>query len=123
FQRYYRTRSGKSVSTTPKNYKTANPLTFGLALAGGIGMSLMIVALGYGVALGENADMGLVSGMFVIGLLMLLGGIIGWVAVVRPFTHFDDINVPQYTGHHDHGHAADEHALVVADESEHGHAA
>lgn len=101
------------MSTPPKNYKTANPLTFGLAMAGGIGLTMMMLALGIGVARGDNADMGLISGLFIVGLLLFLTGVIGWVAAVRPFERFDDINVPQYHGHHEH---ASDHgqAIVVS---------
>ena len=104
------------MSTTPKNLKTAHPLTFGLSMVAGIGLILLIGALAYGVAVGESANMNVISGLFIIGLLLFLSGLIGWLAVVRPFERFDDINVPQYTGHH--GHESHGHAIVVSSPDE-----
>jgi predicted flap endonuclease-1-like 5' DNA nuclease len=43
--------------------------------------------------------------MFV-GVLLLIGGAIGWAIGTRPWEHFDDQSVPLYTGHHDDGHGA-----------------
>lgn len=104
------------------NKQTSNPLTFGLALTAGIGVVVMIIALGAGVVQGENADSGAVGFALLVGFTLLLVGLIGWMIVVRPFDHFDDINVPQYTGHShdDHAHESSETAIVAHDsDSEH----
>lgn len=76
-------------------------LTYGLAFIAGGGLTLMVVAAGVGVVQGENATSGLVSVLFGVGAAALLIGIIAWFAVVQPHKHFDDINVPMDTGHHD----------------------
>jgi ABC-type nickel/cobalt efflux system permease component RcnA len=90
-----------------KTTKTDNPMSFGMALTGGIGLALMIVALGMGVVQGENSDTGAVSLLFLGGLLLLVIGVGAWVAVTRPFAHFDDITQPKDTGH---GHGShDQH--------------
>ncbi len=81
---------------------TNNPLTFGLALAAGIGIILMIIALALGAVRGEAADSTAFNLTLIGGILLTILGIGGWLAVVQPFKHFDDINVPQDTGHHGH---------------------
>jgi ABC-type nickel/cobalt efflux system permease component RcnA len=93
-----------------KTTKTDQPLTFGLAMAGGIGLTLMIVALAVGVIGGEGADSSAISLTFLLGVGLLILGIGGWMAVTRPFEHFDDIDQPA-DGGHGHAHAAhDDHA-------------
>jgi hypothetical protein len=94
--------------------RTSNPLTFGLALAGGIGLTLMMLALGIGVVLGDTADSSAVGSLFIIGITLLVIGVVGWVAVVQPYKNFDDINEPHFTGHH-HDEHHDDHAIVVVD--------
>lgn len=95
---------------TEHGHPSSHPLTFGLALTAGAGLILMILSLALGAIEGAAADSTIVGLTFVAGLLLLGVGIIGWLAVVQPFAHFDDINVPQYTGHDD-SHA-DEHPLL-----------
>jgi uncharacterized membrane protein len=77
----------------------SHTLQIGLAFVSGVGITLMVVAAAVGVVGGvESAALGL---LFAMGTAMLLTGIIVWFAVVRPDTRFDDINEPQYHGHHD----------------------
>jgi hypothetical protein len=83
-------------NTNPKS-----PLNVLLAVIGGIGLMMMSFALGIGVIGAENAPMSLFNGLFFGGLLLLIGASIGWFGVSQPHKHFDDINEPQYTGHHD----------------------
>jgi hypothetical protein len=85
------------LDTNPR--KTAHPLSFGLALSAGTGLTLMMIALGIGMIQGEAADGALIGLFFVIGLALFLFGTIGWVAAMQPHKNFDDINVPHYTGH------------------------
>ncbi len=73
-----------------------------LAFIGGAGLILMMLALGIGVVQGDAANGSVMGITFVGGLILLALGIGGWIALVQPFKNFDDINVPQYTGHHDH---------------------
>ena len=94
------------------NKQTSNPLNFGLSLAAGLGLMVMITALAVGVLQGESADSRAVGFALVAGFVLLLCGVIGWLAVVRPFDHFDDINVPKDTGH---GHTSHETAIVAHD--------
>ena len=82
-------------NTDPKS-----PLNVFLAVVGGIGLTLMSIALGIGVIGAENAPMGLFNALFFGGLVLLIGASIGWFGVSQPHKHFDDINEPQYTGHH-----------------------
>mgnify|MGYP005848782293 CR=1 FL=1 len=79
---------------------TNNPLTFGLAMSGGIGLVVMMLALGIGVMQGEAADGNAIGMMFMIGLALLAIGVVGWLFVTRPFEHFDDISQPKDSGHH-----------------------
>jgi hypothetical protein len=84
-------------NTDPKS-----PLNVFLAVVGGIGLTLMSFALGIGVIGGANAAMGTFNFMFFGGLFLLIGASIGWFGAAQPHKHFDDINVPQYTGHDHH---------------------
>jgi ABC-type nickel/cobalt efflux system permease component RcnA len=79
---------------------TNNPLTFGLAMSGGIGLVVMIVALALGVVQGASADGSAIGMLFLVGLALLIVGIAGWLFVTRPFEHFDDITQPKDAGHH-----------------------
>lgn len=94
------------------NKQTSNPLTFGLAMTAGIGVIAMIIALAIGVVQGANADSRIIGFTLVTGFTLLAIGFIGWLVVVRPFDHFDDINVPKDTGH---GHGEHETAIVTHD--------
>lgn len=84
-------------NTNPKS-----PLNVFLAVLGGIGLTLMSVALAIGVIMGESAAMGAFNFLFFGGLFLLIGASIGWFGVSQPHKHFDDISVPQYTGHDHH---------------------
>lgn len=89
----------------------------GLAFMAGLGLILMVIALAMGVIEGEAANMNTVNMTFLAGLVLLVSGIAGWIAVAQPHRHFDNINVPQDDGHH--GHDAEEHALVVTHPDDH----
>jgi hypothetical protein len=86
-------------------FKTDQPLPFGLSMLAGSGVIVMILALGYGVVAGAEVNSNAVGVVFLLGLALFVSGLIGWFAAVRPDAHFDDIDVPLYTGH-DHGHDA-----------------
>lgn len=93
---------------------TKKPIPFGLALTSGTGLVLMMIALAVGVVQGDAANGSVIGLTFASGLALLILGLVGWLAVVQPFKHFDDINVPQYTGHHEEAHDAqhDEAAII-----------
>ncbi len=84
-----------------------------LALTAGAGLILMMLALAIGVVQGEAADASTIGLTFAGGLALLVLGIGGWLALVKPFQHFDDINEPHYTGHHDAAAHADTHEDVA----------
>ncbi|MDZ4670952.1 MAG: hypothetical protein SH821_08785 [Phototrophicales bacterium] len=109
-------------TNTPAHNTGNNSLTLGLSLLGGLGMTLMIVGAGIGVIGGENADSTIV-GIFVLsGLLMLISGIGAWLAVVRPWENFDDINEAHYHGHHhEEAHHEASEDLLALDASEPQH--
>ncbi len=80
------------------------PVTLGLSVLAGTGMTLMIIAGGIGVITGTGVNL-----LFALGAVALIGGGVAWVAVERPFTHFDDIDQPLDDGHahapaHDEAH-------------------
>jgi amino acid transporter len=97
-----------------KTKHTNNPLTFGLAMTAGIGLVLMIVALGIGVI--GQPDANAIGVLFALGLVLFLLGVGAWVGVTKPYQHFDDINQPKDSGH-GHGHGAHDasHAITVTD--------
>ncbi len=81
------------------------PEEVALAFLIGAGMLLMALAAGLGAAFGSAANEALYSMLFVLGAIALVAGIALWFAIVRPWTQFDDINVPKdSSGHHEeHG--------------------
>ena len=90
----------ETQSTTETSNETALSI---LAMVGGLGIMLMVVAAGVGVVW-ENADSGLIGLIVMIGAGLLVSGVGGWVIVVRPHENFDDINEPMYHGHHHDEH-------------------
>lgn len=86
------------------NTSNLDAVSRGLAMIGGLGITIIMVALGIGVINGANASP---QTSQTIGLLLVAGGgllvvaIGAWLAAVRPFEHFDDINQPlEDEGHH-----------------------
>jgi len=76
---------------------------YGLAMVGGIGMTLMILGASIGVIYGAALDAEATHSLglsIVIGLLLLILAIGFWLGWVRPFERFDDINVPAEPEHH-----------------------
>lgn len=89
--------STETTNTPPQNQQ----ITVGLALVGGFGITLIVVAFFAGVV--DSTINSSVIGLAILaGLLALFGAIVAWFAVVQPHKHFDDINVPQYHGHEHH---------------------
>ena len=83
---------------------------YGLAMIGGLGLTLMIVAAGIGVLNLDGFDNSII-GLFVgLGFGLLVASIGGWVIAVRPHENFDDITVAQYHGHHHEEHHEEAHA-------------
>ncbi len=76
---------------------------YGLAMVGGLGMTMMMLGASIGVIYGAALDaeathsLGL---MIVVGLLLLILAIGFWLGWVRPFESFDDINIPAEPEHH-----------------------
>jgi hypothetical protein len=93
------------------------PLTMGLAMVAGLGLTVMVIALSIGAIEGANADTSAVGLLFAGGLAVLIVGIVGWFAVVQPHKHFDDIEVPMYGGHHH-----EEHHEATAEDHDSEHA-
>jgi hypothetical protein len=73
----------------------------GIALIGGLGITMMVLAAGIGVVL-PDADSAFAGLITLIGLGLLVTSIGGWVILVRPYENFDDISIPLDEGHH-HG--------------------
>jgi hypothetical protein len=96
-----------STHVDPSN----KPIPFGLSMTAGAGLILMIIALGFGVVQGQAANSTAIGLTFAGGLGLLIIGIGGWLATVQPFKHFDDINQPMYTGHHDPNMHPDTHTV------------
>ncbi len=89
--------------TTDTNYSQKS-IALGLAFVAGMGFILMMLALGWGVVGGTDANGDAVGLLLAIGAALFVGGLITWIAVVQPYKNFDDINVPMYTGHHENEH-------------------
>ncbi|MFZ4813970.1 MAG: hypothetical protein ACOYL5_05495 [Phototrophicaceae bacterium] len=85
---------------TPQNTPNQR-LVIGLAVVGGIGFTLLTVAIAIGVTQAEAANNSVIGLLFWGGVILLVGATGAWFGVVQPQKHFDDINKPLYTGHHE----------------------
>lgn len=88
------------LNIVQKISKDGRASSFWLAMVAGLGVVLMMVALGIGVVQGSGADGSTIGMLFAAGLILFILGAVGWFAVVQPQKHFDDITVPMDTGHH-----------------------
>jgi len=82
-----------------------------LAYLTGLGIAVTLVALlliGLGTI--ENAD--ITTSLLIVGLALIVLGVGGWLIMVRPWEHFDDLKTPHYTGHE--AHAPIEEATPVS---------
>ncbi len=75
-----------------------------LAFLIGFGMLLMMLAGAVGVSL-KDANPVVFGTLFGLGAAAFVMGIVFWLAFIRPWTQFDDINVPRDSGHHSHDEA------------------
>lgn len=98
------------VRVLEKINAVGNPVILGMAMLAGLGFILMMIALGGGVIQGSAGDSNSIGLLFAAGVALFILGLVGWFATARPDQHFDDINVPQYTGHHEEAHHDDTHA-------------
>ncbi len=91
-----------------------SPIVWWVSLVAGLGVTLMIVALGIGVGQSASGDNNSVGMLFAAGLVLFILGAVAWFAVVQPQKHFDDINKPAEDEHH--GHTSTETALTTTSE-------
>ncbi|MFC1960489.1 hypothetical protein ACFLYO_07255 [Chloroflexota bacterium] len=68
----------------------------------GFGLMLMILALGFGAALGGAVSATVVGTIFALGVVAFVIGLVMWLGILRPWQQFDDINVPLDVAPHDH---------------------
>lgn len=76
-------------------------LLMGIAMIGGLGITMMVLAAGIGVVL-PNADSTLAGMVTLVGAGLLFTSVAGWVIIVRPYENFDDITQALDDGHHHH---------------------
>lgn len=79
-----------------------------LAFVAGGGLALVMLALLLSSARGSVGGAQTLDLMLGVGILLLVGGSIGWAFITKPWKNFDDWSTPLYTGHDDHA-AHDEH--------------
>ena len=76
---------------------------YGLAMVGGVGLTLLILGASLGVIYGGALDAETTHSIglaLVLGLLLLVLAIGFWLGWARPFQRFDDINLPAEPEHH-----------------------
>lgn len=90
-----------------------------IAMIGGVGITLIVVVLAIGVV-NPNASGGAVGMGVLVGFALIATSVGAWVIIEQPHKDFDDINVPQYHGHHhEDDHAEEAHAGDAAEEAAH----
>jgi len=94
------------VKVSEKISTNHSPIVLGVAMVAGVGVLLMMLALGVGVVQGKAADGNTVGLLFAAGLVLFVLGAGSWFAVVQPQKHFDDINQPAEDEHHGHAEIA-----------------
>ena len=101
--------------TTTETRSAPPSLVTGLAFIAGTGLTVMVTTAAVGAIQGENASAETLGLFFALGVVLLIGGVGAWLAVERPFAHFDDINVPAPDEHHhDDNHQPADTALAAA---------
>lgn len=66
----------------------------------GLGIALAIIAMlliGFGSVSSTST-----TGMLLVGLALVVIGVAAWLYLARPWTKFDDLTTPYYTGHEEH---------------------
>lgn len=93
-----------------------SPMVLWVSFVAGLGVILMVIALGVGAVQGEAANGTVIGLLLIAGVILFLLGAIAWFGLTQPQKHFDDISQPAPDDHHTAHH--DEHAL--AEVPEHG---
>ncbi len=97
-----------------------SPAVLGMSMIAGLGVILILLALGIGVVQGSVADSSTIGIAFISGIALFVLGAIGWFGLTQPQKHFDDINQPLDDGSHGHTthtETHDDHAIVPAAET------
>jgi hypothetical protein len=95
-----------SVKVSEKISTNHSPIVWLVSLVAGLGVTLMIIALGVGVIQGEGSESKSIGLLFAAGLVLFILGAGAWYGVVQPQKHFDDINIPAEDEHHGHTETA-----------------
>lgn len=102
-----------------------NNITLGLALVGGIGVTLMIAAGAIGVVDGAQADNEIVGLLFWSGTAAVVAAMSGWMVATRPWEIFPSVTEGYYDTSEEaagHSHDEDDHAPALPAEAQsHGH--
>jgi hypothetical protein len=102
------TETTHEVQDVPQPQAASKSVLTGIAMIGGLGITLMMLALGIGVVL-PDAPSDIIGLVVALGVGLLITSIAGWIIATRPYEHFDDITVPQYHGHHHEEESSDSH--------------
>lgn len=94
-----------------------SPAVLGMSMIAGLGVILIVIALGIGVIQGSAADSSGIALAFITGIGLFVIGAVGWFGLTQPQRHFDDINQPLDDGHHGHSEPHEVHAIVPTSES------
>ena len=84
---------------TSRPQLSEDEVTWAFVIGGG--MLLSMLALGLNAIQGPGNSNAL-SVILPIGGLLMIGGIIGWLAQFRPWRKYDDLSTPLYSGHEGH---------------------
>ncbi len=100
-----------ATQTTQVNAMTEWNKSFAF-LAGG-GLTFIIMAIFLSVIRGTSD--GIIGFLMIVGIAGLITGVVMWSALSRPWTRYDDLSTPLYTGHAHHEEQAPHIADAVVD--------
>ena len=121
--------AGKGVS--PVSFRrnlTETESTIAFVIGGGLTLFILGFFLSSAQSQSQGFDPARLNIMMIVGALLLVAGLAGWLFFARPWQYFDDWSTPAYTGHDaahhgEHGEAHQDVAEMAAAPAErHGEA-
>jgi predicted flap endonuclease-1-like 5' DNA nuclease len=103
------------VPVTFRRKLTETESTIAFVIGGGLTLFILGFFLSSAQSQIQGFDPARLNIMMIVGALLLVAGLAGWLFFARPWQYFDDWSVPAYTGHDEahHGEHAEAHQDVA----------